>query len=159
MLLKWEQKSYGRFKSNLSIKVPKISLMAFWMFSVHSQLHWSFINKHKMFSATSATAVSESKIKIRKKNQIKYIHSDTFESCTWKQMQNVGLCCSQVTRHCSTKVERHAVPAPWVFPEDFLSAAMDSLRLACSLLWGSHKSLSCSRTKLSNLDTDMQFST
>lgn len=42
----------------LSIKVPKRSLMVFWMFSVHSQLHWSFISRHRMFKATSATAVS-----------------------------------------------------------------------------------------------------
>lgn len=46
------------FNSYLSMKVPKRSLMVFWMFSVHSQLHWSFISKHKMFRATSARAVS-----------------------------------------------------------------------------------------------------
>lgn len=46
------------FNSYLSMKVPKRSLMVFWMFSVHSQLHWSFISKHKMFRATSASAVS-----------------------------------------------------------------------------------------------------
>lgn len=40
------------------MKVPKSSLMVFCMFSVHSQLHWSFISRHKMFKATSATAVS-----------------------------------------------------------------------------------------------------
>lgn len=44
--------------SYLSMKVPKSSLMVFCMFSVHSQLHWSFISRHKMFKATSATAVS-----------------------------------------------------------------------------------------------------
>jgi len=30
------------------------------MFSVHSQLHWSFISKHKIFRAISARAVSAS---------------------------------------------------------------------------------------------------
>ena len=44
--------------SYLSMKVPKSSLMVFCMFSVHSQLHWSFISRHNMFKATSATAVS-----------------------------------------------------------------------------------------------------
>lgn len=44
--------------SYLSMKVPKSSLMVFCMFSVHSQLHWSLISRHKMFKATSATAVS-----------------------------------------------------------------------------------------------------
>lgn len=42
----------------LSMKVPKSSLMVFCMFSVQSQLHWSFISRHTMFKATSATAVS-----------------------------------------------------------------------------------------------------
>lgn len=46
--------------THLSIKVPKSSLMVFWMFSVHSQLHWSFISKHKIFRAISARAVSAS---------------------------------------------------------------------------------------------------
>lgn len=46
------------FHSYLSMNVPKRSLMVFWMFSVHNQLHWSFISKHKMFRATSARAVS-----------------------------------------------------------------------------------------------------
>lgn len=32
--------------------------MVFWMFSVHSQLHLSFISKHKIFRAMSARAVS-----------------------------------------------------------------------------------------------------
>lgn len=45
-------------RSYLSMKVPKRSLMVFCMFSVHSQVHWSFISRHKMFKATSARAVS-----------------------------------------------------------------------------------------------------
>ena len=42
----------------LSMKVPNSSLMVFWIFSVHNQLHWSFISKQRMFKATSASAVS-----------------------------------------------------------------------------------------------------
>lgn len=57
MLRLYFQIEAGR-NSYLSMKVPKSSLMVFCMFSVHSQLHWSFISRHKMFKATSATAVS-----------------------------------------------------------------------------------------------------
>lgn len=44
--------------SHLLIRVPNSSLMVFWMFSVHSQLHCLFINRHRMLRATSASAVS-----------------------------------------------------------------------------------------------------
>lgn len=41
------------------MRVPNSSLMVFCMFSVHSQLHWFLISRHKMFRATSASAVSD----------------------------------------------------------------------------------------------------
>lgn len=50
------------------MKVPKRSLMVFCMFSVHSQLHWSFISRHKMFKATSARAVSAAHKKLCSKH-------------------------------------------------------------------------------------------
>lgn len=43
----------------LLIRVPNSSLMAFWMFSVQSQLHCFSISRHRMFRATSASAVSD----------------------------------------------------------------------------------------------------
>lgn len=44
---------------HLLIRVPNSSLMVLWMFSVHSQLHCFFISRHRMFRATSASAVSD----------------------------------------------------------------------------------------------------
>lgn len=41
-----------------SMRVPNSSLMILWRFSVHSQLHWSFISRHRTFRAMSASTVS-----------------------------------------------------------------------------------------------------
>lgn len=45
---------------HLLIRVPNSSLMVLWMFSVHSQLHCSFMSRQSMLRATSARAVSDS---------------------------------------------------------------------------------------------------
>lgn len=41
------------------MRVPNSTLMVFCMFSVHTQLHWFLTSRHKMFRATSASAVSD----------------------------------------------------------------------------------------------------
>lgn len=61
------------------MKVPKRSLMAFWMFSVQSQLQWSFISRHKMFKATSATAVSAVDTNTRWINHVNTATYKTFD--------------------------------------------------------------------------------
>lgn len=53
------------------MRVPNSSLMLFCMFSVHSQLHWFLISRHKMFRAASASAVSDPAWKNKKINKKK----------------------------------------------------------------------------------------
>ena len=49
----------GSGRAHLLMRVPNSRRRVFWKFSLHSQLHWSLITTHRMFSAVSARAVSE----------------------------------------------------------------------------------------------------
>lgn len=88
----------------LSMRVPNSSRIVFRMLSVHSQLHWSFISRHRMFRATSATAVSA-----RTHITVRFTHISTHAR---NRIQNLNLTKIQILGHDSgTRItERQTEP-------------------------------------------------
>lgn len=80
----------------LSMNVPKRSRIVFCMFSVHSQLHWSFISRHKMFKATSAAAVSAAHMHIKTDMTHCSASVGGIRPTSERSKQTVEFCCSQV---------------------------------------------------------------
>lgn len=54
----WNSYFRSREVTHLSMRVPNSSLIVLWMFSVHRQLHWSFMSRHRIFRARSDRDVS-----------------------------------------------------------------------------------------------------